>query len=441
VSTMKQGGLLDAHMQGENGTLNRAPRPALNRLRVQFSGLIASLILGVMLPAVLGAPFTGPTWHAMTSSVFVTSMLSAGFAATIGYVALRQMGFYPGANTSVYALPTLFFTFSGVAIALLMARVEYSRYVLVAAFVASTLWLTTVFFVIDRRRVPTLAVIPAGNEREIMSLGGVKWKRLASPLDQLDGVDSIVVDLRADLSPSWERFIARAILGGVPVYDVKNVLESLTGRVDIEHLSENGFGGVLPSKSYLRVKRLVDLLLAAFLLPLFLPIIAVAALAVKLESEGPAMFVQQRIGYGARSFSIYKLRSMRLGGSQGQAFTAEADSRVTRVGRLIRNYRIDEMPQIFNIIKGDMSWIGPRPEANELAEWYARDIPFYIYRHAVRPGISGWAQVNQGNVAEIKSITVKLQYDFYYAKNFSPTLDLLIFIKTIGTVVTGFGSR
>jgi lipopolysaccharide/colanic/teichoic acid biosynthesis glycosyltransferase len=125
----------------------------------------------------------------------------------------------------------------------------------------------------------------------------------------------------------------------------------------------------------------------------------------------------------------------------GSHFTEENDPRITRVGRFIRKYRIDELPQIWNIIRGDMSWIGPRPEAKELAEWYATEIPFYIYRHAVRPGISGWAQVNQGNVAKVDAATVKLQYDFFYIKNFSPWLDLLIFVRTLRTIATGFGSR
>ena len=132
---------------------------------------------------------------------------------------------------------------------------------------------------------------------------------------------------------------------------------------------------------------------------------------------------------------------MRHDQTEGSHFTKAGDARITRVGHFLRKYRVDELPQIFNILKGDMSWLGPRPEAVELADWYSTEIPFYIYRHAVRPGISGWAQVNQGNVAEVDAATLKLQYDFYYIKNFSPLLDLLIVIRTVGTILTGFGSR
>jgi lipopolysaccharide/colanic/teichoic acid biosynthesis glycosyltransferase len=117
------------------------------------------------------------------------------------------------------------------------------------------------------------------------------------------------------------------------------------------------------------------------------------------------------------------------------------EDRITRVGRFLRRHRLDELPQIFNILKWQMSWIGPRPEAELLSVWYADEIPFYRYRHVVKPGISGWAQVNQGHVAGVDDVYVKLQYDFYYVKYFSPWLDLLIFLRTIKTMLTGFGSR
>jgi lipopolysaccharide/colanic/teichoic acid biosynthesis glycosyltransferase len=123
------------------------------------------------------------------------------------------------------------------------------------------------------------------------------------------------------------------------------------------------------------------------------------------------------------------------------AITAADDERITRLGKILRRLRIDELPQIFNILKGEMSWIGPRPEAQVLSQWYTSEIPFYRYRHVVKPGISGWAQVNQGHVADVNSVYTKLQYDFYYIKYFSPWLDALIFFRTLKTMLTGFGAR
>ena len=121
--------------------------------------------------------------------------------------------------------------------------------------------------------------------------------------------------------------------------------------------------------------------------------------------------------------------------------TKQKDGRITKVGQSLRKLRIDELPQIINVLRWEMSWIGPRPEAQVLSVWYTSEIPFYRYRHVVKPGISGWAQVNQGHVAEIGEVHAKLHYDFYYIKYFSPWLDVLIFFRTIKTILTGFGSR
>jgi lipopolysaccharide/colanic/teichoic acid biosynthesis glycosyltransferase len=127
---------------------------------------------------------------------------------------------------------------------------------------------------------------------------------------------------------------------------------------------------------------------------------------------------------------------------QGKGFTqGEDDPRITRIGKFIRKFRIDELPQIFNILLGQMSFIGPRPESLELSMWYEMDVPFFSYRHVVRPGISGWAQVEQGYAAEVDGMKVKLEYDFYYIKHFSFWLDILITFKTIKTILTGFGAR
>ena len=142
-----------------------------------------------------------------------------------------------------------------------------------------------------------------------------------------------------------------------------------------------------------------------------------------------------------KTFRVFKFRSMTVD-HQGGHFTLkdEAD-RITRVGRVIRKYRLDELPQFLNVIKGDMSLIGPRPESSALAEWYDHEVPFFAYRHIVRPGISGWAQVMHGYAAGVEEMNDKIAYDFYYIKHFSFWLDLLIWYKTLRTILTGFGSR
>jgi len=214
--------------------------------------------------------------------------------------------------------------------------------------------------------------------------------------------------------------------------------------VAIDHLSENSFGSLVPARGYFHLKSMVDLLVALAILPLALLPMAAIALAIKFDSPGPVLFRQRRIGKAGNFFDMLKFRTMvhrQANGDRDEAITAHRDIRVTKVGAFLRRSRLDELPQIFNIIAGQMSWIGPRPEAEVLSAWYTGEIPFYRYRHVVRPGISGWAQVNQGHVASVDEVHAKLQYDFYYVKYFSAWLDILITFRTIRTMLTGFGSR
>ena len=413
-------------------------RPLVSRLRFQLGG---ALVVGLLLPLALRWPITSLRLEFISSSMIMPSLVAAAVAILLGYWFNRQVTGYPGASDLAYVIPSLAISFGLVLLASFFLRLDYSRYIILASFVGTVVWLLATGYVKSRHAIPILALVPGGNHRGVAASPAANWIELKAQNSDLSHVDGVVADLRGNLSESWERFVAKCILAGMPVYDVKNVMEALTGRVDIEHLSENSFGSVLPSNLYLRMKRGVDLMLALALLPFVGLLILVAAVAIKLDSPGPIFFAQSRMGFRAKTFTIYKLRSMRHDEGEGSRFTKAGDPRITAVGHFIRKYRIDELPQIFNILKGEMSWLGPRPEAVELADWYSTEIPFYIYRHAVRPGISGWAQINQGNVAEVDAATLKLQYDFYYIKNFSPLLDLLIVIRTIGTILTGFGSR
>ena len=226
-----------------------------------------------------------------------------------------------------------------------------------------------------------------------------------------------------------------------------NICLSLTGRVELEHLSENTFGTLSPQSSYMTIKHVIDWSLALIFFLVTLPLLLLFGLIIQLESRGPAIFRQQRTGYRGKPFTVLKFRTMRLvettdsSESRSSAITQAGDQRITPFGKFLRRSRIDELPQVWNILKGEMSWIGPRPEACILSRWYEAEIPFYRYRHIVRPGITGWAQVSQGHVAELDEVRSKLHYDFYYIKNFSAAFDILIVARTIRTIFTGFGSK
>ena len=259
---------------------------------------------------------------------------------------------------------------------------------------------------------------------------------------------SIVADLHDEKEPVWERLIARAALEGVPVYHYRLIEEELTGEVRINHLRENDLGSLIPNLPYRAAKRVIDVAGAIILMPALLPVMGVIALLIRLEGTGPVLFRQERLGYRGRTFTMVKFRTMRervVGDDdesrRDDAITRTDDDRITRIGKVLRKSRLDELPQMWNVLTGEMSWIGPRPEARALADWYAAEIPFYDYRHIVQPGISGWAQVNQGHVADIEAINTKLRLDFYYVKNMSFCLDVLIALKTLRVVLRGLGAK
>ena len=184
------------------------------------------------------------------------------------------------------------------------------------------------------------------------------------------------------------------------------------------------------------------MLLAVIGVVITLPIVILTAALIKLESKGPVFYKQKRVGHDGIIFSLVKFRSMIADAeNNGAVWTQQDDSRVTRVGKIIRNFRIDEIPQIWNVLKGDMSFVGPRPERPEFVDFLQKDIPYYMLRHSVKPGITGWAQVNYQYGDSPDDAREKLQYDLYYVKNQSFILDLHIMLSTVQVILFGIGAR
>lgn len=355
---------------------------------------------------------------------------------------------YPGVRSSAVNLPAATASHGVVVIAIVLLRLPYDRLGLSGGYLLHVLWLYIVYFVVQRRSRLRIGIVPFGRTSGLAEVDTIDWQVIPLPnLAAASGCQSIVADFAADLPPEWEAFLADAALDGRIVYQVKQLSESLTGRVEIEHISENSFGSLMPARGYFHLKEVADFLFSVLVLPLVLTVLIVVALIIKAEGSGPVFFRQQRVGHAGHPIRVLKFRTMRplpqdsSGDARGAAMTSDGDRRITRVGGFLRRSRLDELPQIWNVLRGEMSWIGPRPEAEILSVWYTGEIPFYRYRHVVKPGISGWAQVNQGHVANVEDVRRKLQFDFYYIKYFSPWLDVLIVFRTVKTMLTGFGSR
>ena len=271
-------------------------------------------------------------------------------------------------------------------------------------------------------------------------LRACRWLDFDEVQQQQMRVDAIVADLSHDLPERQLEALADAAIAGVPVLDRRYIVESLTGRTPLGGLTPNEFGALLPSRQYLVVRRVIELCLTVLVLPLLLPILAVVAALVRLDSPGPVFFVQTRIGRRGQAFRMIKFRTM-IHGAGGPSFTATADPRITRVGAFLRRCRLDELPQVLNILHGEMSWVGPRPEAQSLEKGYVRDIEHFALRGIVRPGLTGWAQINQGYAHEADAMRAKLEYDLYYLKHCSLWLDLVIILRTFAVVFRGTGAR
>lgn len=234
---------------------------------------------------------------------------------------------------------------------------------------------------------------------------------------------------------------------GIDIVDMPIIYEAVSGKLPVLHIKNSWivytpFQGLRKSIYTNRVKRIIDISLSSVGLIVFFPVLFVSAIAIKLDSTGPMFFWQKRIGLNEKEFEVVKLRSMDIDAENGTAVWAEVkDPRITKVGKFLRKFHIDEIPQMWNVLKGDMSFFGPRPERPEFVEMLNRVYPLYYMRHLIKPGITGWAQINFRYGASKEDSLEKLQYDLFYIKNLSPLLDLQIFLRTIRVVLFGSGSR
>jgi sugar transferase (PEP-CTERM system associated) len=332
----------------------------------------------------------------------------------------------------------------------LRARLRPKAYVLGVGARAEAVWRACAdnrntrlqrFFHLEAAEADRIASAPVLPAARIQAL-----PRTLIPLAHLDGVREVVVALDERRGTLPLDVLLECRMRGIRVLDSISFLERETGRVDLGVLNPSWLvfsGGFRYNSITIAAKRLLDLVGAAMLLLFLSPLILLVALAVKLDSPGPVFYSQERVGQYGRIFRILKFRSMVQDAEvAGEArWASQRDPRITRVGHVIRRYRLDEVPQLINVLKGEMSLVGPRPERPQFVALLARQISLYGERHQVKPGLTGWAQINYHYTDSLEDSRVKLEYDLYYVKNCNLFLDLVTLVQTVRIVFFGEGAR
>jgi lipopolysaccharide/colanic/teichoic acid biosynthesis glycosyltransferase len=416
--------------------IRSAPERFLETWLDAMGGFLFCVVLPIPIYAT-GEPFAGGI-GAMEQTILATAA-----AYVIVWYCGRRLEAFPRVTLQGnigYIAPVAAIAYATIAVLLLLLRSDYSRVQLFGSGFLAILWMAFVGQLKARYLARNYAVLPSSLVEAMPGLPTCHWLPFENV--ERDGirVDAIVADLGAALTERQVSALAGAAIAGVPVLDRRYIVETMTGRTPLGGLTPNEFGALLPSRQYLVVRRSIELLLTVLFVPVFLPMLAAVALAIRLDSAGPIFFIQTRVGRRGRSFRMIKFRTM-FHGASGPSFTAQGDTRITRVGWFLRRSRLDELPQFINVLKGDMSWVGPRPEALDLEQSYVRDIPHFALRSIIRPGITGWAQINQGYAHAHDEMRSKLEYDLFYLKHCSLWLDLVIVLRTFTVLFGGAGAR
>ena len=349
---------------------------------------------------------------------------------------------YPGRGSSLVSIPLSLLPILILIAILALGRLYYSRPYLICFGSMTTIWMFIWYQVQRRPMVRALAVLPFGDLELIDSIKNMRFIKLRKPVMPDAGLDGVVVDMHAEIPAEWVKFLADLVMQQKRIYHVASLLESVAGMVSLKHVAALHLEDLKPSPWFNPIKRGVDIGVSLLGGLLLLPLGLLVAILIRLESKGPAFYRQERVGYQGKNFMLLKFRSMRVDAEAGGAqFTVENDPRITRMGRFIRKTRLDELPQLWNILVGEMSLVGPRPERPKFVEEYDEAIDHYNLRHTIRPGLTGWAQIETGYSSDLAGTIRKVERDFYYIKYRSTALDAFIIYRTLRTVVFGSGAR
>ena len=307
----------------------------------------------------------------------------------------------------------------------------FSRTVMLSEFVITTFLLIGFHFLRHRMYPNNLGILPAIDIKPFEAYPYLRVTNVNVSDPDNYNLDGLIADLNKEYDEKTSSFLSHLAQKSIPLYHSNGLIESLWGRLLLVELTAAEIEALVPPEFYTSIKRVVDVIVVLMVLPILVVLALMISIAIKLDSRGPILFQQPRTGRYGTPFRLLKFRSMIAAEkTEDIRFADKNDKRVTRVGRVLRRLRLDELPQFLNVLKGEMSIIGPRPEQLEFTARFDRLIPFYGFRHTVRPGITGWAQVMYGYAASDDQTRAKLEFDFFYIKHISLWLDFVICLKT-----------
>ena len=318
-----------------------------------------------------------------------------------------------------------------------------SRTVFLVELILTTL-LLMLYFLLRFRMFPTRIAISDKAPQELFEHKNIEWvKQGAGPTSIQERVDLVAVDDESPVAQITQNSQLSGFFFGIPRISAFVLLEELSGKVKLSSLTASVLSTISPPHAYFLTKRIGELVFVIVLSPLVFVLCLLLGALIKIDSAGPMLFRQRRTGLNGKEFWITKLRTMThdLTELPKERFATEADQRITQTGRWIREYRLDELPQFWNVLRGEMSLIGPRPEQPEFVRQFRSSIPLYEIRHTVRPGITGWAQIRYGYASSEEQAREKLEYDLFYIKHMSAWLDFNIVLRTLTTIVLRKGAR
>ena len=421
---------------------------ASRQARRQNRHLAVSFVGGLLLVL---AYFVGLFLHQinLATTLFAQTVLWCAVPYLAASHLLYRSIHMPAAEQRTLLLINTLLPYLLLVLVLALLQQRYSRGAVLMVASLTTYWFWISERVIQRQNKLQLLCLNEQTKAELVKELGdqaesleahlelIEWTDHLQPMPSCDG---LLVNSTDELTETQQLQLAQIKQRHIRLYSVAAIGESITGRKSPQELS-NPLWQPDGNPAYDTFKRLVDLAVVLITAPGWVLLGLLTAIAIKLDSKGPALFSQVRTGLHGQPFRIWKFRTMVPQSNAKAEFAQTNDKRITRLGHLLRKSRLDEIPQLVNVLLGQMSLIGPRPEQYSFVNDFAISIPSYPYRHLVRPGITGWAQVTQGYAASEEETAVKLSYDLYYVSHYSLALDLLIVVKTITTMLTGRGAR